>query len=34
MAVFGLVMHNFFVLFNAAIGAIFLPRANRALASA
>jgi hypothetical protein len=31
MAVFGLVMHNFFVLFNAAIGAIFLPRANRAL---
>jgi hypothetical protein len=34
MAVFGLVMHNFFVLFNAAIGAIFLQRANRALASA
>ncbi len=33
MAVFGLVMHNFFVLFNAAIGAIFLPRANRELAS-
>lgn len=34
MAVFGLVMHNFFVLFNAAIGAIFLPKANRELASA
>jgi hypothetical protein len=34
MAVFGLVMHNFFVLFNAAIGAIFLPRANRELAGA
>lgn len=33
MAVFGLVMHNFFVLFNAAIGAIFLPRANRELMS-
>jgi hypothetical protein len=33
MAVFGLVMHNFFVLFNAAIGAIFLPRANRELAA-
>jgi hypothetical protein len=32
MAVFGLVMHNFFVLFNAAIGAIFLPKANRELA--
>jgi hypothetical protein len=34
MAVFGLVMHNFFVLFNAAIGAVFLPRANRELANA
>ncbi|HEU4430998.1 MAG TPA: hypothetical protein VFT98_19720, partial [Myxococcota bacterium] len=34
MAVFGLVMHNFFVLFNAAIGAIFLPKANRELARA
>jgi hypothetical protein len=33
MAVFGLVMHNFFVLFNAAIGAIFLPRANREIAT-
>jgi hypothetical protein len=32
MAVFGLVMHNFFLLFTAAIGALFLPRANRALA--
>ena len=32
MAVFGLVMHNFFVLFNAAIGAIFLPKANAELA--
>jgi len=34
MAVFGLVMHNFFVLFNAAIGAIFLPKANTELAQA
>lgn len=34
MAVFGLVMHNFFVLFNAAIGAVFLPTANRELARA
>ncbi|MBM4385009.1 MAG: hypothetical protein FJ091_16780 [Deltaproteobacteria bacterium] len=34
MAVFGLVMHNFFVLFNAAIGAIFLPKANAELAQA
>jgi hypothetical protein len=34
MAVFGLVMHNFFVLFNAGIGLIFLPRANRQLARA
>jgi hypothetical protein len=34
MAVFGLVMHNFFVLFNAAIGLFFLPRANRELARA
>jgi hypothetical protein len=32
MAVFGLVMHNFFVLFNAAIGAVFLPKANAELA--
>ena len=28
---FSLVMHTFFVLFNAAIGVIFLPRANRQL---
>jgi hypothetical protein len=34
MAVFGLVMHNFFVLFNAAIGAVFLPKANRELTRA
>jgi hypothetical protein len=32
MAVFGLVMHNFFVLFNATLGALLLPRANRELA--
>jgi hypothetical protein len=31
MAVFGLVQHNFFILFNAAIGLIFLRRANREL---
>jgi hypothetical protein len=31
MAAFGLVMHNFFVLFNAAIGLVFLRRANREL---
>jgi len=29
MAVFGFVQHNFFLLFNAAIGLIFLRRANR-----
>ncbi|MGE0483216.1 MAG: hypothetical protein AB7Q81_03660 [Gammaproteobacteria bacterium] len=28
---FSLVMHTFFVLFNAAIGVLFLPRANREL---
>jgi hypothetical protein len=28
---FGFVMHNFFILFNAAIGLLFLPRANREL---
>lgn len=28
---FSLVMHTFFVLFNAAIGLVFLPRANREL---
>jgi hypothetical protein len=34
MAAFGLVMHNFFVLFNAAIGLLFLRRANRELFAA
>ncbi len=31
MAVFGFVQHNFFLLFNAGIGLIFLRRANREL---
>ncbi len=31
MAAFGLVMHNFFIFFNAAIGLLFLGRANREL---
>lgn len=31
MAAFGFVQHNFFVLFNGAIGLAFLPRANREL---
>ncbi len=31
MAIFGLVMHNFFIFFNAAIGLIFLRRASREL---
>ncbi len=31
MAAFGFVQHNFFILFNAAIGLLFLPRANREL---
>jgi hypothetical protein len=31
MAAFGFVQHNFFVLFNAAIGLVFLRRANREL---
>jgi hypothetical protein len=31
MTAFGLVMHNFFVFFNAAIGLVFLRRANREL---
>jgi hypothetical protein len=31
MAAFGLVMHNFFVFFNAAIGLLFLRRAQREL---
>jgi hypothetical protein len=34
MAAFGLVQHNFFVFFNAAIGLFFLRRANRELAPA
>ena len=31
MAAFGLVQHNFFIFFNAAIGLLFLKRANRDL---
>ncbi len=31
MAAFGLVQHNFFIFFNAAIGLVFLRRANREL---
>jgi hypothetical protein len=31
MAAFGFVQHNFFIFFNAAIGVIFLRRANREL---
>ena len=31
VAAFSLVMHTFFVVFNAAIGVLFLPRANREL---
>jgi hypothetical protein len=31
MAIFGFVQHNFFLLFNAGIGLIFLKRANREL---
>ncbi len=31
MAIFGLVQHNFFILFNAAIGLAFVRRANREL---
>jgi len=31
MAAFGFVQHNSFVLFNAAIGLVFLRRANREL---
>jgi hypothetical protein len=34
MAAFGFVQHNFFVLFNAAIGLLFLRRTNRELARA
>jgi hypothetical protein len=32
MAAFGLVQHNFFILFNALIGLVFWPRAQRELA--
>jgi hypothetical protein len=28
VGVFSLIMHTFFVLFNAAIGVVFLPKAN------
>jgi hypothetical protein len=31
MTVFGFVQHNFFLLFNAGIGLLFLRRANREL---
>ena len=31
MATFGFVQHNFFIFFNAAIGLLFLRRANREL---
>jgi hypothetical protein len=31
MAAFGLLQHNFFILFNALIGLVFLPRAQREL---
>ena len=33
VGIFSLVMHTFFVVFNAAIGLLFLPRANRELFS-
>ena len=33
MTAFGLVQHNFFIFFNAAIGLLFLRRANRDLLS-
>ena len=33
MAVFGLVQHNFFILFNAVIGLLFWRRAQRELLS-
>ena len=33
VGIFSLVMHTFFVLFNASIGVVFLPRANRELFS-
>ena len=31
MAAFGFLQHNFFILFNAVIGLMFLPRANKEL---
>ena len=31
MTAFGFVQHNFFIFFNAAIGLLFLRRANREL---
>jgi hypothetical protein len=31
MAAFGFVQHNFFILFNALIGVVFLRRAQREL---
>ena len=31
MTAFGIVMHNFFIFFNAAIGLVFLRRATREL---
>jgi hypothetical protein len=31
MTAFGFVQHNFFIFFNAAIGLVFLNRANREL---
>ena len=31
MAAFGFLQHNFFILFNAVIGLMFLPRANKDL---
>ena len=34
MTAFGLVMHNFFIFFNAAIGLLFLRRANREIFAA
>ena len=34
MAVFGFVQHNFFVLFNAVIGLLFLRKTNRELFAA
>ena len=33
MAAFGLVQHNFFILFNAVIGLLFLRRTQRELSS-